>query len=141
MGSSEILQVLHWIKATLSTVKTPMLRTMITPKKVGQDLNGHLNDSGIGKLLGFEVDALLTEKSQFLMVYRKRGESRPSLKRILFIWSLSALIGRCLLFKGLTSFPFILMRLFGVLMNMKRSLQHLLIHDHNSIMEIWENKL
>lgn len=99
------------------------------PKKVGQDFESRLNDSGIGNAPGYEGDALSTGrvgpgtpyfqdcrptsssqdcspvKSEFPMsAYRERSGSRPSFKRILFICSLFALVGCCLLYKAWTSF-------------------------------------
>lgn len=92
------------------------------PKKVGQDFESHSNDSGIGNSPGLERDALSTGregpgtpyfqdcspvKSEFPMsAYRERSGSRPSFKRILFIKSLFALVGCCLLYKAWTSFLF-----------------------------------
>ena len=131
MGFFEIIQVLYWIKTTLSRMETPIVRRRITPRKVEQDFESHLNDSGIGNSPGFEGDALPTSrvgpgtpnyqecrptsisqgcspvKSEFPMsVYREKNESRPSLKRALSIWFLFALVGCCLMNIAWTHFPY-----------------------------------
>lgn len=120
VGSTDIIQVLYWMKTTLNTMETPMVRRRIMPKKVGQEVESRLNDSGIGNSPGFEGDALSTGrvgsgtpyfqdcrptsssqdcspvKSEFpISAYRERSGSRPSFKRTLFIWSLFALVGCC----------------------------------------------
>lgn len=62
VGSTDIIQVLYWMKTTLNTMETPKVRTRIMPKKVGQDFESRLNDSGIGNSPGFEGDALSTSR-------------------------------------------------------------------------------
>lgn len=69
------------------------------------------------------INSSIVKSELPLSVYRERSESRTSLKRILFIWSLFAL---AVVYCTKPGPLFHLMKLFGDLMNIKQFLSHLL---------------